>query len=222
MITPANPRYIRITDIDDNGNLRDDTFRSLPHKLAWPYLLACGDILFARSGSVGRTFRYLEDWGQVCFAGYLIKFSTDFRLLRPEFLDFYTSSRPYWEWLNGVSIQTTIQNVSAEKYANLSVPLPPLAEQRAIAAYLDCETAKIDALIAKTERLNALLREKRVALISQVVTKGLDPAAPLKNSGVEWLGEIPRHWHVIPAYVVTLATGNHRSEAGTGQRIPIY
>ena len=76
------------------------------------------------------------------------------------------------------------------------IPLPPLPEQRAIAAYLDRETAKIDALIVKTEQLNALLREKRVALISQAVTKGLDPAAPLKDSGVEWLGEIPRHWEV--------------------------
>ena len=76
----------------------------------------------------------------------------------------------------------------------LSGPLPPLPEQRAIAAYLDRETAKIDALIAKTEQLNALLREKRVALISQAVTKGLDPAAALKESGVEWLGEIPAHW----------------------------
>ncbi len=73
-------------------------------------------------------------------------------------------------------------------------PLPPLDEQRAIADYLDRETGVIDALIAKTQQLNALLREKRVSLISHAVTKGLDPAAPLKDSGVEWLGEIPAHW----------------------------
>ena len=74
--------------------------------------------------------------------------------------------------------------------------LPPLPEQRAIAAFLDRETAKIDALVAKQERLIELLQEKRTALISDAVTKGLDPDVPLKDSGVEWLGEIPAHWEV--------------------------
>ena len=73
---------------------------------------------------------------------------------------------------------------------------PPLAEQRAIAAFLDRETAKIDALVAKKERLIELLQEKRAALISRAVTKGLDPNVPTKDSGVEWLGEIPAHWKV--------------------------
>ena len=72
--------------------------------------------------------------------------------------------------------------------------LPPLPEQRAIAAFLDRETAKIDALVAKKERLIELLQEKRTALISRAVTKGLDPNVPMKDSGVEWLGEIPAHW----------------------------
>ena len=75
-------------------------------------------------------------------------------------------------------------------------PLPSLVEQTAIAAFLDRETAKIDALVGKKKRLIELLREKRTALISHAVTKGLDPAAPLKDSGVEWLGEIPAHWEV--------------------------
>ena len=79
---------------------------------------------------------------------------------------------------------------------NLMHPLPPLPEQRAIAAFLDRETAKIDALVAKKERLIELLQEKRTALISHAVTKGLDPDVPLKDSGVEWLGEIPAHWEV--------------------------
>jgi type I restriction enzyme S subunit len=72
--------------------------------------------------------------------------------------------------------------------------LPPLDEQRAIAAFLDRKTAEIDALIAHKERLIALLHEKRAALITAAVTKGLDPSAPMKDSGVEWLGEIPAHW----------------------------
>jgi len=74
--------------------------------------------------------------------------------------------------------------------------LPPLAEQHAIAKFLDRETAKIDALIAKKERLIELLQEKRTALITQAVTKGLDPNVPMKNSGVEWLGKMPANWKV--------------------------
>ena len=98
--------------------------------------------------------------------------------------------------LNRLSVSTAQPLLTGGQLKAQIVIRPPLPEQRAIAAYLDRETGVIDALIAKTERLNALLREKRVALISQAVTKGLDPAAPLKDSGVEWLGEIPRHWEV--------------------------
>ena len=74
--------------------------------------------------------------------------------------------------------------------------IPPVAEQRAIAAFLDRETARIDALVAKKERLIELLQEQRTALITRAVTKGLDPNVPMKDSGVEWLGEIPAHWEV--------------------------
>ena len=77
-----------------------------------------------------------------------------------------------------------------------TVVLPPLAEQNPIVAFLDRETARIDALVAKKERLIELLQEKRTALITQAVTKGLDPNVPMKDSGVEWLGEIPAHWEV--------------------------
>ena len=74
--------------------------------------------------------------------------------------------------------------------------LPPESEQQAIAAFLDHETAKIDALIEKKEKLIELLQEKRTAIISHAVTRGLDPNVPLQDSGVEWLGEIPVHWSV--------------------------
>ncbi|OZB05016.1 MAG: hypothetical protein B7X54_06520 [Idiomarina sp. 34-48-12] len=76
------------------------------------------------------------------------------------------------------------------------IPLPPVAEQQKIAQFLDYETAKIDALIDEQKRLIELLKEKRQAVISHAVTKGLNPDAPMKDSGVEWLGEVPRHWEV--------------------------
>ena len=86
--------------------------------------------------------------------------------------------------------------INASELACLDIAFPSLPEQRAIAAFLDRETAQIDALVAKKERLIELLQEKRTALISHAVTKGLDPDVPLKDSGVEWLGEIPAHWEV--------------------------
>lgn len=75
-------------------------------------------------------------------------------------------------------------------------PVPPLDEQKAIAAFLDRETARIDALIEKKQRQIELLQEKRSALISHAITKGLDPNAPMKDSGIDWLGKVPKHWEV--------------------------
>ena len=77
---------------------------------------------------------------------------------------------------------------------------PPIVEQRLITSFLDRETAKIDALIAEQQRLIELLKEKRQAVISHAVTKGLNPDAPMKNSGIEWLGEVPRHWETGPPH----------------------
>ena len=87
-----------------------------------------------------------------------------------------------------------IASFNLSTWKGLRIPLPPLPEQRAIAAFLDRETEKIDALIEKKQRLIERLEEKRTALISHTVTKGLDPDAEMKDSGVEWLGEIPKHW----------------------------
>jgi type I restriction enzyme S subunit len=78
----------------------------------------------------------------------------------------------------------------------LGIPLPPIIEQSQIVAFLDRETARIDAMIEKKLRQVELLQEKRSALISHAVTKGLNPNAPMKDSGIEWLGEIPEHWEV--------------------------
>jgi type I restriction enzyme S subunit len=87
-------------------------------------------------------------------------------------------------------------------------PIPSRAEQKAIAAFLDRETARIDALIEKKRRQIELLQEKRAALISHAVTKGLDPNAPMKDSGIEWLGQIPEHWKLLPLKRVSqLQTG---------------
>lgn len=87
-------------------------------------------------------------------------------------------------------------DLEPEAFSRLGILLPSHTEQRAIAAFLDRETARLDALVAKKERLIELLQEKRTARLSQAVTKGLNPAVPMRDSGVEWLGKIPAHWEV--------------------------
>lgn len=81
--------------------------------------------------------------------------------------------------------------------SEIFLPVPSMGEQENITAFLDHETARIDALIEEQQRLIALLKEKRQAVISHAVTKGLDPNVPMKDSGVEWLGEVPAHWEVV-------------------------
>jgi type I restriction enzyme S subunit len=97
-----------------------------------------------------------------------------------------------------------LTRVGLSQYAidNVELPLPPREEQSPIATFLDHETAKIDALIAEQQRLIELLQEKRQAVISHAVTKGLNPDAPMKDSGVEWLGEVPEHWSVLPVWML--------------------
>jgi restriction endonuclease S subunit len=104
------------------------------------------------------------------------------------------------EWFTRFAVleseRVAMPKVNRESLNNCFVVLPPQKEQQAIASFLDRETAKIDALIARKERLIELLQEKRTAIISHAVTKGLDPTVQMKDSGVEWLGEIPKHWKV--------------------------
>lgn len=98
--------------------------------------------------------------------------------------------------LNQYSQSSAQPGLAVEKIIDLIVPVPPYIEQSCIAAMLDRETTRIDAMTAKKTRFIELLREKRQALVTQAVTKGLDPAAKMKDSGVEWLGEVPEHWEV--------------------------
>lgn len=104
--------------------------------------------------------------------------------------------------------------LGGEAIATGTFGLPPLSEQRAIATFLDRETAQIDALVAKKERLIELLQEKRTALITRAVTKGLDPTVPMKDSGVEWLGEIPAHWDVKRVKHATTKIGSGKTPSG--------
>lgn len=98
-----------------------------------------------------------------------------------------------------------VESIEHTYLAETIIPLPPFAEQQTIATFLDRETAKIDALIAEQQRLIELLKEKRQAVISHAVTKGLNPNAPMKDSGIEWLGDVPTHWNVLSLSKVTIS-----------------
>lgn len=115
-----------------------------------------------------------------------------------------TSSAPFLAYVLSVATEqlnvrgkgTTFLELSGDELARFKIAFPPADEQAAIAGFLDRETGKIDALVKAQRRLIDLLKEKRQAVISHAVTKGLDPAATMKDSGVEWLGEVPAHWPI--------------------------
>ena len=172
---PSHPRFIRITDIGEDGSLREDTFRSLEPEVATPYLLRCGDMLFARSGAtVGKTFLFAGKDGSACFAGYLIRFRSNLERILPSFLSALAQSTYYWWCIREGSLQATIQNFSAEKYGDIVVAVPPLNDQHAIVDHIAHESAKLEAMRAATERTITLLKERRSALIAAAVTGQLD------------------------------------------------
>ena len=126
----------------------------------------------------------------------------DFHVLRPSselissFLAHAIRNREFIAIVDGSTYGAKMPRASWEYMGSMLVAVPPISEQTAIAGFLDRETAKIDALVAEQQNLIALLKEKRQALISHAVTKGLDPDVPMKDSGVAWLGEVPAHWRV--------------------------
>ena len=164
------PRYIRITDITVNGELRPETFKSLEPSKAKDYLLDKGDVLFARSGAtVGKTFLFNADI-KACYAGYLIKASCDRRKMIPEYLYYYTQSGAYECWKNSVFIQSTIQNIGADKYQLMYIPVPSKDEQKKIVEYVGKRSKVFDAAISKAQHQVELLQEYKQSLITEVVT----------------------------------------------------
>ena len=125
----------------------------------------------------------------------------DFHVLRPQdsvsrYLQYQMLTKEFISVVDGSTYGAKMPRASWEFMGNLLCSCPTPSEQRTIAAFLDHETARIDQLIEKQQRLIELLKEKRQAVISHAVTKGLDPNVPMKDSGVEWLGQVPKHWKV--------------------------
>ena len=141
--------------------------------------------------------------GGIEWCGYRGSISSAYVMLIPSdtisvrFFSYLFKCKPYIQALQSTS--NLVRDGQALRYDNFTLihlPVLPYLEQQTIAAFLDRETAKIDALITEQQRLIELLKEKRQTVISHAVTKGLNPNAPMKDSGIEWLGDVPKHWEV--------------------------
>ena len=201
------PRYLRITDFDLDGVLKNNTFRSLPPTVARDYLVQPGDLLLARSGAtVGKAFLVPNDPVEACYAGYLIRVRPLPTLIEPHFLFAFTKSTGFDRWKNSTFIQSTIQNISAEKYAELKVPIPPLPEQAQIIRRVNKETTDIDTAISLNRRQIGLLEEYHTRLIADVVTGKLDVLGTEANLPVRFTETEPAESNSIESRKVSLST----------------
>ncbi len=172
-----------------------------------------GDLLVTKDGSIGKLALVDDLQEPACLnSGIFVTRPLNDRYTS-KYLYWVLSSRVFTGFIDYMSAGSTIQHLYQYVFGTFVFPAPSLDEQNAVTAFLDRETARIDAMVAKKERLVELLQEKRTALITHAVTKGLDPAVPMKDSAVEWLDKIPAHWEVKRIKYIT--------ECLDGQRIPL-
>ena len=166
------PRYIRITDITSDGRLKQDNRLCIEDTVAKPYILQDGDLLFARSGgTVGKSFLYKQSYGNAAFAGYLIRAVVNRTIAVPEYVYYYTNSSIYDTWKNSIFIQSTIQNIGADRYSNMPIIVPNnIEEQRSIVEYLNERCVGIDALIRKKQQYLTEIENYKKSLIYEYVT----------------------------------------------------
>ena len=188
-------KYLRNIDVQwDAINVENLPEMDFPPSERSRYLLRPRDLLICEGGEVGRTAIWNGDLDE-CFyqkAIHRVRPSADSE--NPRFFYFLMYSLAKRGVFTAGGNPNTIDHLTAVQLRHYRLPFPPATEQRTIASFLERETAKIDALVVKKERLIELLQEKRTALVTRAVTRGLDPYVPMKDSGVEWLGEIPAHW----------------------------
>jgi len=193
---PNGVPYIRPVDMDDERGVDVAALQSTAPEIAAAYArstVAPGDIVASIGPSFGKVMIVPPELeGANLTQGTARVAPGDHVTAR--FLFWALRSEPSRQAWDSYCSGATFRALTLEILERCAIACPPIPEQHAVAAFLDRETAKVDALVAKKERLIELLQEKRTALITRAVTKGLDPSVPMKDSGVEWLGEIPAHW----------------------------
>lgn len=210
-VSPSGIPYIRPVDMqDERGVVVGDLQHTTP-EIAGPYARASlrpGDIVVSIGPSFGKVMVVpFELMGANLTQGTARVAAAEG--VEGRFLFWVLRSPHAWAHWDSGCAGATFRALTLSLLGETPVPLPPLPEQRAIAAFLDRETAKIDTLVLKKERLLELLDEQRTALISRAVTKGLDPDVPMKDSGVEWLGAVPEGWEVVRLqYAARLESGH--------------
>jgi type I restriction enzyme S subunit len=183
-----------------------------------------GDVLFAASGEdlaeIGRSAVNLIEAEAVC-GGDTVVLRPNGRTV-PAFLGYACDCWVAKAQKAAMGRGTTVKHIYPDELKRLVIFVPSLDEQAFVASFLDHETAKIDALIAEQQRLIELLQEKRQAVISHAVTKGLNPNAPMKDSGIEWLGEVPEHWDASkPKHLTTkIVDGVHFKPEYVSEGVP--
>ncbi|QRF24572.1 restriction endonuclease subunit S [Alicyclobacillus sp. TC] len=172
-----------------------------------------GDVLF------GKLRPYLA---KVVMSEGTYRCTPEFLVLRayryqPTFLRYLLLSNAFIDLVNSSTYGVKMPRASWDFIGEIRVPVPPADAQRSISSFLDHETAKLDQLVEKKQRLIELLQEKRQALITQAVTKGLDPNVPMKDSGIPWLGEVPAHWEIAKTsrVAISIQTGPFGSQLHT-------
>ena len=162
------PTYLRITDIDDDGNYSKENKVSVKDDNSESFILDDEDIVFARTGAtVGKTYLHnKKENGDLVFAGFLIRFRTNFDILLPYYLKLYTNTDKYWNWVSVFSMRSGQPGINSKEYSNLKIPLPPLPEQKKIA---DCLSTWDSAIEKQSALINALTDRKK-ALMQQLLT----------------------------------------------------
>ena len=159
---PTRPRYVRITDINDDGTLNDDVVSSANFDDDEQYKLEYGDFMFARMGAtVGKAYAFIE--GNQIFAGYLIRYRLNKGLINPRYLFWYTKLDEYWNWVKLNQSGAAQPGINAKKYSSLQIPLPPIEEQNAFAAFVeqtDKSKLAIQQSLEKLETLKKALMQK--------------------------------------------------------------
>ena len=164
---PELPTYIRITDITEEGRFSRQNRASVDSDISGTYTLSPGDLVFARTGaSVGKSYLHRRENGTPVFAGFLIRVRPDEQKLDSVFLSNYVTTSRYWSWIKMMSARSGQPGVNGEEYGQLPVPLPPLREQRAIAAAL----VGVDNLISSLASLISKKRDVKTAAMQQLLT----------------------------------------------------
>jgi len=197
------PKYIRITDIDDEGNFSTEKITSVICETASDYSLKEGDILFVRTGATtGKAYLYKKDDGELVFAGFLIRFKIDDKIADKYFVWSYTKTTKYENWVRKVSQRSGQPGLNSNEYSSLLLPLPPLPEQQRIAEVL----STWDQAIQCTEQL-ILQKEQRKKWLMQKLLTG---KIRLKGFSGEWKEMKIGDTGIIPQKTAITKIENHK------------